>query len=87
MQCIGQWREGSHHYLIAKVQHRLTASFEDSYRCFAFEKIKGTGGATAGYKVAQGGDATCSGVSSPTEGARTLIFTKGEANFCHIFVK
>ena len=87
MQCIGQWREGSHHYLIAKVQHRLTASFEDSYRCFAFEKIKGVGGATAGYKVAQSGDATCSGVSSPTEGARTLIFTKGEANFCHIFVK
>ncbi|CAG7832761.1 unnamed protein product, partial [Allacma fusca] len=82
LQCMAQWREGSQQYLVGRIHHRLSASFEDTYRCFVFEKIKGHGqhGQVTGYKMAMSGDATCTGVSSPTEGARTLTFTKAEAN-------
>ncbi|ODM98146.1 hypothetical protein Ocin01_08532 [Orchesella cincta] len=75
LQCLAQWKEGSHHYLVGKLTRERTmiASNEESYRCFIFEKTKTGHG---GYTVAMSGDATCTGIASSTEGARTLTFTK-----------
>ena len=67
--------------MVGKIHHsRLTASNEESYRCFAYERIReqSNGHSTVvGYKVAQSGDATCTGVTSSNEGARTMTFRKG----------
>lgn len=75
LQCLAQWKEGSHHYLVGKIRRGRGISLdEESYRCFVFEPTKGS---RTGYNVGMSGDATCSGISSPQEGARRLTFTKG----------
>ncbi len=75
LQCLAQWKEGSHHYLVGKLtRERTIPTNEESYRCFIYDKTKSGHG---GYTVAMSGDATCTGVASSTEGARTLTFSKG----------
>ncbi len=77
LQCIGSWKDSSYLYLVGKLNYQLSAgsiSNEDRYRCFIYEMVKGH----TIVKIAVSGDATCSGVTSPTEGARTLTFTKGK---------
>lgn len=71
LQCLAEWRDSSYHYLVGKLNYQLAASNEDRYRCFIFERAKGHS-----LRIAESGDATCSGLSSPTEGARTLTFQK-----------
>ncbi|CAG7724836.1 unnamed protein product [Allacma fusca] len=83
LQCIAQWRDGSQFYLVGKVHHRLAASNEDSYRCFVYEKIKGHSAnvghpIAVGYRVGQSGDATCTGVTSSQDGARTMTLHRVE---------
>ena len=76
--------------MMGRVQHQSATSDEDRYRCFAYEKVQvssvqhGTGGSPTDRQhrspmilLAQSGDATCSGLTSPTEGSRTLKLTKG----------
>jgi hypothetical protein len=75
LQCLAEWREGSHHYLLGKLRLDHSTTNEEAYRCFIFEKTKN---GHTGYNVAISGDATCTGVSSPTEGARALVLTKGK---------
>lgn len=77
LQCLAQWKEGSHHYLLGKMRldHRTITSNEEAYRCFIYEKTKSN---HVGYNVAISGDASCAGVVSPTEGAKALVLTKGE---------
>ena len=67
------WRSGSFHYLVGKLQHDRDASNEESYRCFIYEKTRGP----TAYRIAQSGDASCSGISNPLEGARTFTLKKG----------
>lgn len=59
-------------------------STEDRFKCFIYERttsqrqFKGSGGSgDVEYRVAQSGDATCSGLFSPLEGSRTMILKKG----------
>jgi len=90
LECLANWKEGSLRYMMGRVQHQSATSDEDRYRCFAYEKVQvssvqhGTGGSPTDRQhrspmilLAQSGDATCSGLTSPTEGSRTLKLTKG----------
>lgn len=86
VECIAGWKEGSYRFLVGRVHHSngIPMSTEDRFKCFIYERttsqrqIKGSG--TSGdieYRVAQSGDATCSGLFSPLEGSRTMILKKG----------
>jgi len=75
LQCLADWKEGPHHYLVGKLKRdRTIPSNEEAYRCFMYEKMKD---GSNGYNVAISGDATCTGMPSPTEGEIRLVLTKG----------
>ncbi|XP_026322680.1 uncharacterized protein LOC113232233 isoform X2 [Hyposmocoma kahamanoa] len=86
--CLATWKEGSTRYLvgqISQVQRRNSiASDEDTYRCFIY-KGQHSGEKSMTYNIAQSGDATCNGLSSPTDGSRTMKLTNSddEHNRCH----
>lgn len=102
LECLAQWKDGSLHYLMGRLQYQGATSDEDRYRCFVYEKIQAPPSSAAlspavvlmpsatstavappperhriTILVAQSGDATCSGLTSPNEGSRTLRLTKG----------
>lgn len=52
-----------------------------TYRCFIY-KGQHSGEKSMTYNIAQSGDATCNGLSSPTDGSRTMKLT----NSTYIFV-
>ncbi|CAH2988302.1 unnamed protein product [Chilo suppressalis] len=85
--CLATWKEGSTRYLvgqISQVQRRNSiASDEDTYRCFIYKGQHSDKSMT--YNIAQSGDATCNGVSSPTDGSRIMKLTNSddEHNRCH----
>ncbi|XP_052749112.1 uncharacterized protein LOC113514431 [Galleria mellonella] len=85
--CLATWKEGSTRYLvgkIAQVQRRNSiVSDEDTYRCFIYKGQHSDKSMT--YYIAQSGDATCNGLSSPTDGSRTMKLTNSddEHNRCH----
>lgn len=74
--CLATWKEGSTKYLIGKIaqgNRRSLTTDEDQYRCFIYQRGLDHGKTT--YYIAQSGDATCSGLQSPTEGSRTMKLT------------
>lgn len=71
--CLATWKDGSTKYMIGKLEHTPTSSDEDKYRCFVVGKSIG-----GSFEMAQSGDATCNGMSSPTDGSRTMKFTRGK---------
>lgn len=75
--CLAVWKEGNTRYLVGKLYHKTATTDEDRYRCFVYDRGLQDGRVT--YDVAQSGDATCSGLLSPTEGSRTMRLTKGTA--------
>lgn len=77
LECLGSWRETSQNYFVGKIHSKFTSSYEDSFRCFVYEQIFGSDGVLSGYKVAQSGDATCSGLTSASDGERTMRLIKG----------
>lgn len=85
--CLATWKEGSTRYLvglISQVQRRNTISTdEDMYRCFVYKGNHAE--KTVTYDIAQSGDATCNGLTSPAEGSRTMKLTNmdDEHNRCH----
>ncbi|KAL4711191.1 hypothetical protein ACJJTC_019032 [Scirpophaga incertulas] len=85
--CLATWKEGSTRYLvgqISQVQRRNSiASDEDTFRCFIYKGQHSDRGMT--YNIAQSGDASCNGVSSPTDGSRIMRLTNSddEHNRCH----
>ncbi|XP_049883788.1 uncharacterized protein LOC126379168 [Pectinophora gossypiella] len=85
--CLATWKEGSTRYLvgqISQVQRRNSiASDEDTYRCFIYKGQHNDKWMT--YNIAQSGDATCNGLSSPIDGSRTMKLTNSddEHNRCH----
>ncbi|XP_038219799.1 uncharacterized protein LOC119838063 [Zerene cesonia] len=85
--CLATWKEGSTRYLvgqISQVQRRNSiASDEDTYRCFIYKGQHSD--KSMSYIIAQSGDATCNGLSSPTDGSRTMKLTTSddEHNRCH----
>lgn len=87
IQCLAVWKEGSYRYLVGKVSNYHIASNEDHYRCFVFEKSTSSSitldsdsppDPEVEYRVAQSGDATCTGLFSPAEGSRTMILKRSK---------
>ncbi|XP_022702775.1 uncharacterized protein LOC111268211 isoform X3 [Varroa jacobsoni] len=76
LTCVGTWKEGSHHYLVGKMDHATAHSNEDRFRCFIYEELRRNGGQVGGYNVAISGDATCDGVQAPNEGSTTLVLSR-----------
>lgn len=54
---------------MGRMDHRSAKTDEDKFRCFVFERSKHS---PDSYNIAQSGDATCDGLSSATEGSRTM---------------
>ncbi|KAL0809330.1 hypothetical protein ABMA28_011539 [Loxostege sticticalis] len=84
--CLATWKEGSTRYLvgqISQVRRNSIVSDEDTYRCFIYKGQHSD--KTMTYNIAQSGDATCNGVSSPTDGSRIMKLTNSddEHNRCH----
>ncbi|KAG6465069.1 hypothetical protein O3G_MSEX014922 [Manduca sexta] len=85
--CLATWKEGSTRYLVGQiwqVQRRNSiTSDEDTYRCFIYKGQHTE--KTMTYSIAQSGDATCNGLSSPSDGSRTMKLTSSddEHNRCH----
>ncbi|KAI8433363.1 hypothetical protein MSG28_015404 [Choristoneura fumiferana] len=85
--CLATWKEGSTRYLVGKIsqvqRRNAVASDEDTYRCFIYKGQHSDKSMT--YYIAQSGDATCNGLSSPTDGSRTMRLTNSddEHNRCH----
>lgn len=71
--CLATWKDGSTKYMIGKLEHTPTSSDEEKYRCFVVGKSMG-----GTFDMAQSGDATCNGMSSPTDGSRTMKFIRGK---------
>ncbi|CAN7938920.1 unnamed protein product, partial [Ixodes hexagonus] len=71
LTCLGFWKEGSLRYLVGKLDHRAAKTDEDKFRCFVYEKSPHE------TPVAQSGDATCDGLTSPLEGSRTMVLRQG----------
>ncbi|KOB67952.1 Uncharacterized protein OBRU01_16791, partial [Operophtera brumata] len=87
--CLATWKEGSTRYLvgqISQVQRRnALASDEDTYRCFIYKGQHSDKSMT--YNIAQSGDATCNGLSSPTDGSRTMKLTNSESSMTYNIVQ
>ncbi|XKL68948.1 hypothetical protein PGB90_006717 [Kerria lacca] len=91
IQCLAVWKEGSYRYLVGKVSNYHITSGEDHYRCFVFEKSTSLSAISVDsdstvdpeveYRIAQSGDATCTGLFSPTEGSRTMILKRTPHNY------
>ncbi|XP_045457852.1 uncharacterized protein LOC123668102 [Melitaea cinxia] len=85
--CLATWKEGSTRYLVGQISQvgriNTIASDEDTYRCFIYKGQHGD--KSASYIIAQSGDATCNGLSSPSDGSRTMKLTTSddEHNRCH----
>ncbi|XP_025198975.1 uncharacterized protein LOC112597226 [Melanaphis sacchari] len=76
--CLATWKDGSTKYMIGKLEHTPTSSDEEKYRCFVVGKSMG-----GTFDMAQSGDATCNGMSSPTDGSRTMKFVRAENHHHH----
>lgn len=74
LTCLASWRDGSMKYMVGKLEHKMTSTDEDRYRCFVWNNSQDN----RNYNVAQSGDATCNGLPSATEGSRTMRLTQGK---------
>jgi len=43
MECLASWKEGSSRYLVGLIQYQHHASYEDRFRCFAYERPNSSG--------------------------------------------
>ncbi|XP_031777075.1 uncharacterized protein LOC100678593 isoform X4 [Nasonia vitripennis] len=78
MECLATWKEGSTQYLVSRLNGTGLVNDESRYRCFAYAK---SGNST--WNLAQSGDASCNGLTSATEGAKTLkMMQKSESSRC-----
>ncbi|KAI4501038.1 hypothetical protein M0802_003841 [Mischocyttarus mexicanus] len=67
LECLATWREGSTNYMVARLYGDRKTNDEESYRCFIY-----TRGSNNTWNMAQSGDATCTGLLSITEAAKTF---------------
>ena len=90
LTCFADWKEGSTHYLVGKLEHRLTRSDTDRYRCFVYEHVtdkdedipKDKIGLK--YVIAQSGEASCTGLRTVSEGARVMKLTRGGSHLLYL---
>ena len=76
--CLGSWKEGRARYLVGKINHTHANMDEDRYRCFMSDREKKD---AVKWNLAQSGDATCQGLNSATEGAKTMKLFKSKFLF------
>jgi len=74
LQCLGHWREGSKHYMVAQMDRQHVYSDEAKYRCFVYQKVGKGDNRTV--QMAQSLSASCRGLWSPQEGYRTFQMEK-----------
>lgn len=74
LECIADWKEGSYRYLVGRLYHQLANTDEDRFRCFVIEK--NTTDLIESYNIAQSGEASCEGLFTPRDGARTFKLRK-----------
>lgn len=73
MECLATWKEGSTQYLVARLSGTGLVNDESRYRCFAYAKSS-----NSTWNLAQSGDASCNGLTSAIEGAKTLKMMQSE---------
>ena len=77
MECLATWKEGSTQYLVAKISgNGMSGNVikdEDTYRCFAYAKSGNNS-----WNLGQSGDASCNGLTSATDGAKTHRMTQSK---------
>ena len=81
IECHANWRDGSFHYLVAKIHHAHVMSDEEKYRCFIYAFTNPKNKTSSDIQLAQSGDATCNGLLSPRDGSRTLTLSIGKKLF------
>lgn len=79
LQCLATWKDGRNKYLVGtlKLFGRSALGNEETYRCFMYEMKPHHQGRVV-YELAQSGDPTCNGLTSVSEGSRTIKLTKVE---------
>jgi hypothetical protein len=77
LECQAVWKDGAFHYMVARLWHAHAATDEDKFRCFVLDHVANANATAPVLHMAQSGDATCNGLTSPREGSRTLTFTRG----------
>ena len=85
IECHANWRDGSFHYLVAKIHHAHVMSDEEKYRCFIYA-FTSKNKSSSDIQLAQSGDATCNGLLSPRDGSRTLTLSIGKKLFYNFLV-
>ncbi|XP_070154200.1 uncharacterized protein [Polyergus mexicanus] len=74
LECLAHWREGSSNYMVVRMnsdRNDRKRSDEESYRCFIYTKPSNNT-----WHLAQSSDASCSGLVSVTEAAKTFKMTQ-----------
>ena len=82
MECKATWREGSFHYMVAKINHAHAVTDEEKFRCFVYDYSSNRSDTGTeliqSLRLAQSADATCNGLYSPRDGSKTLALTRGK---------
>ena len=85
LTCLAVWsEEGAERrdFMLGRVRHKVDkmnnrVRLEDQVRCFLYREKPG-GGAKGGFRVAQSGSASCSGLQRPsTDGVRQINIKPG----------
>nr|XP_012139271.1 PREDICTED: uncharacterized protein LOC100884026 isoform X4 [Megachile rotundata] len=78
LECLATWKEGSTYNLVARLHGARKTNDEDSYRCFIYEQTSNNS-----WNLAQSADASCAGLISIKEAARTFkLKQKNSPNRC-----
>ncbi|KAG7212445.1 hypothetical protein KM043_012760 [Ampulex compressa] len=67
LECLATWKEGSTHYMVARLHSDRKTNDEESYRCFIYHNLSNNT-----WSLAQSADAACTGLISVTEAAKTF---------------
>lgn len=73
LECLATWKESSTHNLVARLHAPRKTSDEDSYRCFIYEQTSNNS-----WNLAQSEDASCTGLISVKEAAKTFKMKQSE---------
>ncbi|KAG5672928.1 hypothetical protein PVAND_003016 [Polypedilum vanderplanki] len=80
LTCLATWKDGTAHYIVGTLSHSRAISHEERFRCFVYEKINANSkhgpSKDVEYRLAQSGDATCSGLENSEFGSRIMTLKK-----------
>ncbi|ODN00490.1 hypothetical protein Ocin01_06191 [Orchesella cincta] len=73
LQCLAAWKEGSFRYLVGLIQYRHHASYEERFRCFAYEKSKKGGVFSGNYGNFANNSAVSLALGSTSKDSASLV--------------